>query len=959
MILSQPRGGKTRHSIQLLERERVLLTAKSITDSARGGIGGALFVVGAPGLGKTSLLDAVSHRVGPEFRVGRGTADPMESSLPFGLLDQALIGLGTRAIFELKESDRGASDVRARGFYSLLRWFDRACSGPLLLALDDLHWADPDSLALLLFLCRRIRRLPVAVLATLRPWPSAADEVCARLVQAGQARLERLAPLSDRGTRSFLAARLGYPPPEIEVRRSARLCAGNPLLLDQVAASIECGEDLGRLAADEGGRSAGEVSRSLLLTRFAGLPAAALRCIRAGSVLGTRFQMEIAVEIAGLRDAEVDASLEALQRSGLLRQLSGSWVEFVHPLFQQALYDDLAVARQARAHTEAFGCLVRRGRDAEAAEHAARSDLVDSDQALAVLERAGRSAMRVGALMSAVTHLSAAADLAGARAKPELLLALGEVLLAAGRLVDAIAVLERLEPHEAAGRDNAVERASAGVRVAAMRLIAHCHYGLGATDKASLAFTAALDLAGALGESAEVPVLLDHALACWITDGPAVALPLAEEACARAPASGGPARRARAVSGFVRLLAGDPSHLGDLAAAARAAQGTQRGPVADLAELSYTWSAASGHALAAAFTERFDEAEQAFRVGIEVADRIGAVEAMASLQMGYAYSTLLRLGRLQEALHTVDKVSDLAEVVPLIEQPAAFAHAYVLLLMDRLDESDAWCRRGETSAETRPGWWPRQWGWHVRGMRHLREGALDEAAEFYLRIEAETARQGIREPCLLPWARHAMAAHIRRGHTADAVRVVEWLERSAEGLPCRWPRIAAATGRGWLAEAAGDDARAQACFEAALAHHDQVRLPLERVETLLAYGAFVRRAGRAVRARELLREALDLSERIGARWLARQAHEELAVAGGRRRRRDEQPQLTAQEQRVADLAGSGLRNQDIAGQLSISTKTVEYHLQRVYAKLGINSRRYLIEMRARGAHRKDGEPATG
>ncbi len=933
----------------------MLLAAKSITDSARCGIGSALFVVGAPGLGKTSLVDAISRRVGPEFRVGRGTADPMEASLPFGLLDQALIGLGARAVFELKESDRGASDVRARGFYSLLRWFDRARSGPVLLALDDLHWADPDSLALLLFLCRRIRRLPVAVLATLRPWPSAADEVCARLVQAGQARLERLAPLSDRGTRSFLAARLGYSPPEVEVRRSARLCAGNPLLLEQVAASIERGEDLGRLAAGQGGD---EVSRSLVLTRFAGLPAAALRCIRAGSVLGTRFPMEIAVEMAGLEDAEVDAGLEALQRSGLLRQLSGSWVEFVHPLFQQALYDDLAVARRARAHAKAFGCLVRRGRDAEAAEHAARSDLVDSDQALAVLERAGRSAMRVGALMSAITQLSAAADLAGARAKPGLLLALGEVLLAAGRLVDAIAVLERLEPHEAAGRDDAAERASAGVRVAALRLIAHCHYGLGGTDKASLAFTAALDLAGALGESAEVPVLLDHALACWITGGPAVALPLAEEACARAPASGSAARRARAVSGFVRLLAGDPSRLDDLAAAARAEQGTQGGPVADLAELSYTWSAASGHALAAAFTERFDEAERAFRAGIEVADRIGAVEAMASLQLGYAYSTLLRLGRLQEALHTVGKVGDLAEVVPLIEQPAAFAHAYVLLLMDRLDESDAWCRRGETLAETRLDWWPTQWGWHVRGMRHLREGALDEAAECYLRIEAETARQGIREPGLLPWARHAVAAHLRRGHAADAVRVVEWLERSAEGLPCRWPRVAAATGRGWLAETAGDDARAQACFEAALAHHDQVRLPLERVETLLAYGAFVRRAGRTVRARELLREALDLSERIGAQWLARQAHEELAVAGGRRRRRDEQPQLTAQEQRVADLAGRGLRNQDIAGQLCISPKTVEYHLQRVYAKLGIHSRRYLIEMRARDAHRQDGEPTT-
>src|SRR5919197_625568 len=146
-------GAKTGHSAQLLERERVLLAARSITDSARSGIGSALFVVGAPGLGKTSLLGAISDRVGPAFRIGRGTGDPMEDSLPFGLFEQALTGLGARMVFEAQQADRVTGDARARSFYSLLRWFDQAGSGPLLLALDDLHWADPDSLALLLFLC--------------------------------------------------------------------------------------------------------------------------------------------------------------------------------------------------------------------------------------------------------------------------------------------------------------------------------------------------------------------------------------------------------------------------------------------------------------------------------------------------------------------------------------------------------------------------------------------------------------------------------------------------------------------------------------------------------------------------------------------------------------------------------------------------------------------------------------
>jgi DNA-binding NarL/FixJ family response regulator len=125
--------------------------------------------------------------------------------------------------------------------------------------------------------------------------------------------------------------------------------------------------------------------------------------------------------------------------------------------------------------------------------------------------------------------------------------------------------------------------------------------------------------------------------------------------------------------------------------------------------------------------------------------------------------------------------------------------------------------------------------------------------------------------------------------------------------------------------------------------HQQVELPVEYIETLLGYGSFLRRRGQVMQARPHLAQALELADKCEATWLADQAREELAIAGGRRHRAKEDPtQLTAQEQRVARLAAAGQSNKAIAAQLFLSTKTIEYHLAQVYTKLGITSRRQLM-----------------
>jgi DNA-binding CsgD family transcriptional regulator len=100
-------------------------------------------------------------------------------------------------------------------------------------------------------------------------------------------------------------------------------------------------------------------------------------------------------------------------------------------------------------------------------------------------------------------------------------------------------------------------------------------------------------------------------------------------------------------------------------------------------------------------------------------------------------------------------------------------------------------------------------------------------------------------------------------------------------------------------------------------------------------------------ARPVLADAVQRADTIGARWLARRGKEELAVAGGRRRRRRmDVDELSPQERRVARLAVAGLSSAEIAGELSVSVNTIHTHLRRIYAKWEVHSRRELMAMGA-------------
>ena len=908
-------------STSLWERGGVSAAVAELLEAARAGRGGVLFVEGEAGLGKSSVLDSARALAQPDLRVGLGQGDAMEMSLPFGLLDQALAPLGGPALAAGPQEATG----RPEQLFRLLRWLETVGPG-VLIALDDVHWADSDSLGLLSLLCRRIGSLPAAVIATLRTWPEDAREMASGLVGSGVARLQRLAPLSRQGSTAMLTERAGRAVSDTAAAKAWELCAGKPLRLEQVALAIgrgamdaETAESWPALKAD-----------GLLLCRFAGLPPAALRCVRAASVLGVRFRLEVAAEVAELAEVEADRAVEALWRSGLVDHTGAGGVRFVHPLFAQALYDDLPGPVRARLHARSFTVLARRGLDAEAAEHALRAGLRDTPEVLAALERAGRAALEVGALATAAAQLTTAVRLAGERASTPLLLAQAEALLRTGDPIAASSSYERVLSRSGIGGD---------VRAEALRMRGRALYASGDHVTAAACFTEAAELFLTDDPNTAAEALVDQALSLQIVLVPRGCLPLARRAIELSAGSDRAVRlRAEAAHGFLTVMAGDPA---GLRATATAAKAVRANPRPELADPAWTWGLTSIHAHAAKYLEHFDVAARGFRSVRLAAEQRGAAEALTMSLVGEA-EVAARTGRLTEALELSNRASQLTELVPLGATYNAVVRFLVLLHLDRPAEADESCRQLELLLDERDEGTNRTWLLHLHGIRHLGLGRPEAAARLYLKAEELFEQMGIGEPCVVPWAGRAVIAHARAGRTSDATRVLGWLDSCAARLPCRWPRVAAEFGRAELAVREGDHQAAERHYRQALALHDGAELPLERVSTLLAYGSALRQSGQPARARKLLAEALEAAEATGAPALARYARVGLAATGGRRRRHNPGRRLTPQELRIARLARAGSSRRDIAARLTLSEATVRTHLEHIYTKLNIHSARELM-----------------
>ncbi|MGH9271263.1 MAG: helix-turn-helix transcriptional regulator, partial [Ilumatobacteraceae bacterium] len=182
-------------------------------------------------------------------------------------------------------------------------------------------------------------------------------------------------------------------------------------------------------------------------------------------------------------------------------------------------------------------------------------------------------------------------------------------------------------------------------------------------------------------------------------------------------------------------------------------------------------------------------------------------------------------------------------------------------------------------------------------------------------------------------------AALRAGVPTAAETALDTFARWVDASGHPWNLAALARCRAILAN---DDA-AEALYRKALTYHASSGSTFDAARTSLLFGEFLRRQRRRLDARPHLRAAIDYFERLGAvPWTAR-AHAELRATGETARRRDvdTRQDLTPQELQIATLVAAGATNRDVAAQLFISTRTVDYHLRKVFTKLGLSSRREL------------------
>jgi DNA-binding CsgD family transcriptional regulator len=189
------------------------------------------------------------------------------------------------------------------------------------------------------------------------------------------------------------------------------------------------------------------------------------------------------------------------------------------------------------------------------------------------------------------------------------------------------------------------------------------------------------------------------------------------------------------------------------------------------------------------------------------------------------------------------------------------------------------------------------------------------------------------------------AASRAGGHAGQLRTWTGELEQFAHDTGAAWAAAIAAHGRALIAADGGTD-NPELHFLKAMAEHSRASRPVAQARTQLAYGEFLRRSGRRVDARAQLRAALDVFTEVGAQPWADRARQELRASGETARKRDPSTslQLTPQEQHVASLVSRGHSNADVAAQLFLSRRTVEFHLSNAYQKLGVRSRGDLVRL---------------
>src|SRR5262245_25956756 len=397
------------------ELEQLLgLARRASTDGDR-----AVLVTGEAGIGKTHLARIAAERLAADgHTVAWGRADPVERAVPYAAIGQVLASLpGGRALPTwYDEVSRGTDIVRNSVYRPVAELLERQCAdSAVVVVVDDLHYADDDTLVLLGFLVRRLVDLPIMWMFTSRPRLAeptpGLDSLVHRLREDGrldELTLERM-PAEDIARLVETTAGRAIDPGAVTA--IVDRAGGNPFFAIQLTLSLEDSgprERDGPLGVEFAVPSSSR--RAALLERVFPLGESARSVARLASVFGDvdLDQLEGLAEILGSELAEIQDGFDRLVRAELLRLVAGDRYEFVHDLVRETLYGDLGPAERRRLHGAAAQVLLsRRARgDAvdlvELAHHLSQSSPGADPRAVDALREAGdllvRSAPRSAAL---------------------------------------------------------------------------------------------------------------------------------------------------------------------------------------------------------------------------------------------------------------------------------------------------------------------------------------------------------------------------------------------------------------------------------------------------------------------------------------------------------------------------------------------------------------------------------
>lgn len=911
-------------------------------------------VVGEPGIGKTRLLaELAAHAEERRFLVLEGSAAEFESDLPYGIVLDAVDDylatvsptlLRRLAPIHLSELGRvfptlgektlerspALRDERYLLHFAVRALLEQLSSArPLVLVLDDLHWADPSSIELLSYVFRHPPLGRVLIAFAVRP--AQIPERLGALLAATSDAVERieLMPLS----REEIDELLG---PEVDAEARAdiyRESEGVPFYLEQLVRARSKHHPGTQLTV--AGIPPPVVAA--LAEELRGIPSEAARFLEAAAVAGDPFDLEIAGRTAGIGPADVLASLDGLLAADLIRSTDvPRRFRFRHPIVRRAVYESIPPGRRLDLHSAAATALKAAGASRAArAPHVVQAGLPGDAVAIDLLVAAAHE-VAPRAPATAAVWLEAAQRLlpsdATERRWIEILIPAAETRASAGDL----------EGSRTAWRE-ALARVGGGDGDARARIIA----GLAPVERM-------------LGHRSEVAALLEEMLA-QAAPGSLEVATLEVEAAADA------------------FYASDRERLFEYARRALgSAQAVENRPLsASAAALLAIGELAAGDSSAA-------EAH--------AADARSLVNALADSELAVRLDALYYLGRAESYLDQHDEAVRHVERGAALLRTAEQGHWLVpmlsflgpaLVAVGRI--ADGITLASEASEAARLTANPQLLTWALNGQSAVATAAGDATIAIRAGEEAVTTAAGSEQGRMVELV--AMALARTRIEFGDYERGIHELLEAGGGPDFPHLRslrgqnyqalVAAELGLGRVAEASAWAARGESVedvqWRSAQARSRSTRAAvalaegraLEAVESAAAAAESFGELGlrvEAARARTLLGRALaGTGERERAVHELEQAERELAEYGavryrdearrelrrlGRRVPRRGRPgsavtgvdALSGREREVADLVAEGRTNREIASTLFLSEKTVETHLSRIFAKLGVHSR---------------------